>query len=67
MLKYSDLQKRWGVSRRAIERWCNRPGNKLSKVHLSARCVRFRLSDVEQFERRAGLYNPNLRLKKEAA
>lgn len=59
-IKPKDAAKRLGVSRAAIYKWITE--GKLKAVRFGANAVRIHRSELEAFERRAGLdqgaYNP---------
>ena len=49
-LTYADLQKMFSVSRGTVKRWVSR--RELRSIRLGKRMTRFRLRDVEEFERK---------------
>lgn len=49
-LTYSDIQKKFNVSRDTVKRWVGK--RKLRAIRLSSRMTRFRLRDVEEFEQK---------------
>ena len=50
-LRDTDLAKRYGVSRNTIWRWARENGDMPQPVRLTPGCSRWRLADLEAWER----------------
>jgi len=49
-LTYADIQEKFGVSSKTVRRWVK--AGQLRSLKLGYRTTRFRLADVEAFERK---------------
>jgi hypothetical protein len=52
-LEFTDLMRRWSVSRQALERWSRLPDFPAAYRLADSTVRRYRESDIEQYERRA--------------
>lgn len=49
LLNEKDVAVRLGVDVKTLQAWRSRHNNKIPFVRISARCIRYRLEDVEGF------------------